>query len=995
MDKKTLIAKIHQWLHSKYQGHFEDAITDPSRSASLFSDEQLELHGNTLAQSHQLAKKLTKRVLLRRLADSEKVLINVCRILTNSTAAGNYLSPAGEWLLDNYALIEEQIYTIKRHLPKGCEKDLPQLVSSHAQGRYPRIYGIAVQIIGHGDGHWCIDSLSRFVNAYQQVTPLTLGELWVFPMMLCLAIIEHLSCVSKQVALNCNAHNLADHWADKIIEVAADDSNKLVFVIADMARCELSMTDTFIAELTRRLQGAALALPLSWVDLQLAEKGVTLEELLQTENKRQAVNQLTISNSIASLRRISELDWREFVELMSVVEHALYKDPTATYSHMDFTTRDRYCNVIQSLANASSKSEIDVAEAAIQLATAAADNDKSNAIDHAKRSHVGYYFIDAGLPQLQQALNVHCSLWEKLQRWIGQHSLLFYLGFITLIALGVTGGLLFKANQIPINALWLVILALAIVLCASQLAVTLVNWGAMLLVKPHPLPKMNFKKGVPLEFRSLVVVPTMLGGVAQIASLVDALEVHFLGNRDNYLHFALLTDFNDAPHEHMPNDAALLALAQERIMALNRLYCRENEDIFFLLHRPRCWNASEQVWMGYERKRGKLSALNDLLRGNIQTHFSLIVGRTDILASVKYVITLDTDTQLPRDCARHLIGAMAHPLNRPSYNVVTRQVIAGYGILQPRIAEIFPENGPTCYLSLCSGEMGIDPYTRMVSDVYQDLFNEGSFIGKGIYDVDLFQEVLGQCFPENRILSHDLLEGCYLHSGLITDAPLYEKSPGSYLVDVKRRIRWIRGDWQIMAWLLPRVPGHDGQRVANPLSALSKWKLFDNLRRSLVAVSLLVFFAIVWTVLPATYFWLSAMWSIVLLPSILMTIFGLARKSDSMLLGQHLFSSLQAAYRRFSQLVLYLACLPHEAWYSIGAIMRTCWRLMVSHQHLLEWTPSDQVERDFHDRPSEWFAKMWMGPAAAFIMLVGLLVSHKFLSLLFASPLLLFWAASP
>ncbi|MGB6977521.1 MAG: glucoamylase family protein [Gammaproteobacteria bacterium] len=1000
MGIKTFIANIHQWLRSinKNKKSVDYVVTDPPLVAELFSDDQMEQHGSVLAQSHRLTQKRTAGVLLKRLSVSEATLVKTGRILTDATSARNHITPAGEWLLDNFYLIEEQIRIIKRHIPKGYEKNLPQLASGFLQGCYPRVYDIALQIIGHGHGRWDMKNLGRFVRAYQSVTKLTLAELWAIPIMLRLALIENLSHVCIKIASIRSGHHLADRWADQMIEAAASDSKRLVLVIADMVRSEPPMMGAFIAELTRRLQNAALALPLTWIEQRLAEAGLTIEQLVQAENTQQAVNQVTVSNSITSLRRLSEVDWCRFVEIMSEVEHTLQKDPTATYSNMDFTTRDRYRHVVQRLARASLRSETEVAETAIQLAKVASESatlSDSEYSDCARHSHVGFYLIDAGLSQLKQALGMRRSFWEKLRYWGGNdRSLLGYLGLITLIVGVLTGCLLFKASQSGVNTVELVVLGIVIALSISQLAVTLVNWGVMLLVKPHPLPKMDFTSGIPAKWRTLVVVPAMLGSVAEVESLTEALEVRFLGNRDNHLHFALLTDFNDAPQEHMPDDSALLALAQERVVALNKLYPRD-EDIFFLLHRPRRWNAGEQVWMGYERKRGKLSDLNALLRGHAQTSFSLIVGRIAVLANVKYVITLDSDTLLPRDSARQFIGAMAHPLNRPCYDAVRQRVVAGYGILQPRVAEALSNSGPTRYGWLCSSDLGIDPYTRTVSDIYQDLFDEGSFIGKGIYDVDLFQRVFRERFPENLILSHDLLEGCYLRSGFLSDVLLYENFTGNYLTYVKRRIRWIRGDWQLVGWLLPRVLSSDGRRKANPLSALSKWKLFDNLRRSLVSVSLLVLLGLGWTVLPATYFWFGAILAIVLLPPFVMTLLELTRKPSDMRLNHHLSSIMQVVYRRFNQLVFYLACLPHEAWYSLSALMRACWRRMISHRHLLEWVPSNQVDYSFHGTPTEWIARMWIGPVAALAIVVLLVVSGRSESLLLAAPLLALWAASP
>ncbi len=979
MDYKTIIAKIQQRFKSKSNQSVEYVLADSPLPAELFSEDQMERHGSVLAQSHSLTQKRVEGVLLKRLAKSKETLIKAHAILTDAAAASQHITPAGEWLLDNFYLIEEQIRIIKRHLPKGYEKGLPQLMGGILQGSYPRVYDIALQIIEHGDGRWDLTNLSRFVSAYQRVTNLTLGELWAIPIMLRLALIENLSRVSTQVISNWRGHNLADSWADRMIEIAGSDPKKLVLVIADMVRSEPPMTSAFVAGLTRRLQSAALPLPLTWIEQKLAEEGLTIEQLVLAENTQQAANQVTVSNNISSLRRLSEVDWREFVETMSKVEQTLAKDPGATYSDMDFTTRDRYRHVVERVARASRRTELEVAATAVRLATL------SDNIDDGRRRHVGFYLIDAGLIQLQQALGVRSPFWGKL--WVWNQKLVFfnYFGLILLITAGITGGLLFKAGQSGLSAGWMVLLGIVIALCASQVAVTLVNWAVSWLVTPQPLPRMDFTNGIPSQWRTLIAVPAMLSSVAEIESLIEALEVRFLGNRDSHLHFVLLTDFNDALQEHMPEDEALIALAQERITELNKLYPRENEDIFFLMHRPRRWNAGEQRWMGYERKRGKLSDLNALLRDQAQGNFSCIVGRTEVLSTVKYVITLDSDTQLPRESARQYIGAMAHPLNRPCYDAVKQRITAGYGILQPRIAEALANAGPTRYIWLCGGELGIDPYTRTVSSVYQDLFHEGSFTGKGIYDVDLFKQVLEERFPENLILSHDLLEGCYLRSGFLSDVPLYENSPGSYLSDVKRRERWIRGDWQIIGWLLP----------SNPLSLLSKWKIFDNLRRSLVSASLLVLLILGWTVLPASYFWFDVILALLLLPGIVTTAVELARKPDDRLFSQHIIDIMQVMQRRLYQLVLYLACLPHEAWYSLSAIVRTCWRLLISHRHLLEWTPSSQVDHRFHNKPLEWVISMWVGPAAAVAMAVVLILEHRFGSLLLSALLLVLWFVSP
>ncbi len=531
-------------------------------------------------------------------------------------------------------------------------------------------------------------------------------------------------------------------------------------------------------------------------------------------------------------------------------------------------------------------------------------------------------------------------------------------------------------------------------LATGQLAIALVNWLMPLLAAPRRLPRMDFSQGIPPASRTLVVVPTLLSSTANVEGLVEALEVRFLANRDGNLHFGLLTDLCDAAEETLAQDAPLLALARTRIEALNARYASGHGDIFFLFHRPRRWNLHDRIWMGYERKRGKLADLNALLREGDRDGFSLVVGDTRALSGVRYVITLDTDTQLPRDAARAFVGTMAHPLNRPLYDPARQRVVAGYGILQPGVSASLPGGQPSRYGRLHGGEPGIDPYTRTVSDVYQDVFREGSFIGKGIYDVAAFEQALKGCFPENRILSHDLLEGCYARSGLLSDVPLYEEYPTRYGADVNRRYRWIRGDWQLAAWLLPRVPGPDGTRLRNPLSLLSRWKLFDNLRRSLVPAVLTVLLLLAWTLSPVPGFWTLAVLGVGLIPPLLASLLDLLRKPDDMGLGQHLAATAQGAGQRLALIGLGPATLPHEAYYSLDAILRTLARLLVTKQRLLEWNPSGDQEGRSRTDLSASFRAMWFAPALAAATTGYLTLTHP-AALAAAGPLLLLWLVSP
>ncbi|KAF0101517.1 MAG: carbohydrate binding:glycosyltransferase 36:glycosyltransferase 36 associated [bacterium] len=924
--------------------------------------------------------------LLARLDANERALVQTCEQLMPVIAAKQRITPAGEWLLDNFYLIEEQIRTARHHLPKGYSLELPALIEGVSAG-LPRVYDLALETIAHGDGRVDPDSLSRFIAAYQTVTPLRLGELWAIPIMLRLALIENLRRVAVHIGAGRGERDLAVSWTDALTDIARQDPKNLILVIADMARSNPPMSAPFVSEFARRLQGQgpALALPLTWMEQQLAETGLSIEQLVRVGNQQQAADQVSISNSIGSLRFLGTMDWREFVESMSVVEGTLRGDPGGAYAGMDFASRDRYRHAVEAIAKSSRLAEDVVAARAIELARTGADEGMA---------HVGYYLIGPGRLALEGATHAHLALGARLRRWASRSPLLLYVGAITLLTLLIAAGLSLQAWTDGAADWLLVVTGVLALLAGGQLATALVNWLATLLASPHPLPRMDYATGIPAASRALVVVPTMLTSPHNIDSLVEALEVRFLANRDDNLRFALLTDLRDAAQESLPQDAPLLELARARIEALNARYGSGGNDIFFLLHRPRRWNPHDKVWMGYERKRGKLAELNSLLLEGKREGFSLVVGDIAALAGVKYVITLDTDTQLPRDAARQFVGAMAHPLNRPVHDATLGRVRAGYGILQPRVSVSLPGTSQSRYARLNGGEPGIDPYTRAVSDVYQDVFQEGSFIGKGIYDVHAFEQALKGRFPENRILSHDLLEGCYARAGLLSDVQLYEEYPARYGADVNRRYRWIRGDWQLASWLLPRVPGPDGRRRKNTLSLLSRWKLADNLRRSLVPVALTLLLVLGWTAFFSPLLWTLAVLGVLLIPPLLATLLDLVRKPDDMRPAQHLAAAAQAAGQRFVQAGFALATLPHEAFYSLDAILRTLGRLLFTHQRLLEWNPSGDQELQSRSDLVAAFRTMAFAPVLAVGTSIALVTLNP-AALLVAGPILLLWLASP
>lgn len=1005
-DKTILADTLYSWRNA-LDRESDPADEFPLRS-ELFSAAQMAAHGKHLAGRHVLSNKGGPDKLLSRLSENAAIISETCTELTAAIKSGRQITPASEWLLDNFYLIEEQIRTARRHLPKDYSKELPRLSNDDADGT-PRVYQIALEIISHGDGRVDPESLTRFVDAYQEIATLKLGELWAIPIMLRLALIENLRRVAARVYDNRTQRDRANTWADQMVETAEKNPSDLILLVADMARSGQPMNSGFVAELARRLQGQSpsLTLALQWVTTRLADVGLTIEQQIQAEIGQQAADQVSISNSIGSLRFLGTMDWQEFVETMSAVEQTLRQDPADTYGKMDFATRDNYRHVIEKLAKQCDFTEVQVAEQALALALENREP-AAGGLDERTR-HVGYYLIGKGLKTLTRRLSARYGPGEGLRMNARAAPLSTYLGAIVIFTGLFTASMVRHAYLNDVDGALLIVIGVLAAFGSSQLALALVNLMATQLTAPHPLPRMDFKEGIPSDARSIVVVPTLLYSRDNVASLIEGIEVRYLANRDPNLRFCLLTDFADADKEHMPADAELVELAGAMIRELNEKYGQvvqqdglsedgepriaiQRFEPFLLLHRPRKWNARENAWIGEERKRGKLADLNAFLRGGARDKFSAVVGDLNGLSNIRYVITLDTDTQLPRDAARKFVATMVHPLNRPRIDTTQRRVVEGYGILQPRVAAALPSENASRYEQLCGGEPGIDPYTRTVSDVYQDVFYEGSFVGKGIYDIDTFEAVLGNRFPNNQILSHDLLEGCYLRAGLLSDAQLYEEYPARYSDDVSRRHRWTRGDWQLAGWLFGSVRSASGKREANPLTALSRWKLFDNLRRSVVPVMLTAMLLVCWALMPNSLFWTTAVLSVIFLPTLISAIWDLVEKPHDVLWRQHVSTSMKSTRLMFGHSILTLAFMPYEAFFSVDAIARALWRMLVSRRRLLEWRASG-LTRSSTDMASNW-RSMWFAPALA-VASALLLAYYRPEALPAATPVLLLWFLAP
>ena len=918
--------------------------------AEVFSLDQLIRHAKALGAWHRVDRGQGANPLLARLEDNEERLELV---FTGLRRTGDAVVPAGVWLLDNQHLIAEQVATARRHLPRRYSHELPRLIAGELVGA-PRVYALAIELISHTDSRADEDSVVAFIGAYQEVTSLTLGELWAVPTMLRLALLENLRRIAVRVE-RCEAQRAAAAaWVQRLVRIADSSPSALVIELGELARLEIPGS-AFVANLHRGLQGQnpSLALVLNWLEQRLGERHQTIADSLRTDHQAQAADQLAVENAITSLRRMGTIDWRAFVEGLSPVEKTLRRDPRGIYPTMDFATRDSYRHAVEGLARrcrpAGATAELAVAQTVIGLCLPTPGGPPTD--------HVGWWLVDGGRQELEQYLDRNLELLRPGHGGTKPPSLGWILAPLTIVTgLGAAA------------ASWVggPVLGVLAVVPASQVGLGLIHWLATRLVGPRLLPRLELADGIPTGLATLVAVPAMLRYGADVETLCEGLLVRHLANLDPGLGFALLTDFTDAPEEQLPGDALLVAQVVNRIAAMNA----RHGDRFVVLHRPRQWNAKEGAWLGRERKRGKIEDLNHLLLTGEDAAFSLVAGAVTRLVGVRYVIVLDTDTRLPRDTARGLVATLAHPLNQARHDPATGLVIGGHGLLQPRTAIGLASARKSWFATCWSGDAGIDPYTRAVSDVYQDLFQAGSYIGKGIYDLAAFSRAVDGRFPGDAVLSHDLLEGCYARSALASDLLLVEDHPQGYLGDIARRRRWIRGDWQLLPWLGRRVPSPAGP-VANPLDGLSRWKLVDNLRRSLVAPATLALLITAWlATTPEMVGWVTlAVVASRLLPSVLGTL-GAIRPGPEIPWIAHLRRILGDGAQGAAIALYDLVVLPYEAAITVDAIGRTCWRMAVSHRHLLEWRTSSETEARPAERLTEVYRTMAIAPLAGLVAIL-------------------------
>ena len=973
-------------------------LEEPIR-AELFGIERLEQHAASLAVAQVVTDKArVGRLLTPRVLANGRVLVKSYQSIARTIRDEKAITPAAEWFVDNFHIVDEQLREIIDDLPPGYYRQLPKLTSGHLQD-HPRVFGVAWAFVAHTDSRFDPDMLRRFVTAYQRVQPLTIGELWAVAISLRIVLVENLRRLAERIVHSREVRLEADELADSLL-----GSGALVLESPAKAlrRFEHGPLDTaFAVQLVQRLRDLdpKVRPVLRWLDERLAAQGATADDMVHAEHQQQAAMSVTVRNVITSMRLTSEFNWAEFVEAVSPVDQILRCD--SRYAEMDFVTRDTYRHAIEDLSRGTGLSEIEVTTRVVDRARlAGVEPHTSEQPERDRHTDPGYYLISQGRRAFERELGYRVSWKRRLLRWYVQVSAPGYLGSLTAMTAMVLAFPLWHAAEAGVTFAGLVCLGLIALVPASDLAMALINRAVMAILGPRSLPRMALRNGIPKELRTMVVVPTLLTSRNSIDELVERLEVHYLANADDDLRFALLSDWRDAPSESVSGDAELLARAVEGIAHLNKRYgpAAGGGSRFALFHRRRVWNESEQVWMGWERKRGKLHELNQWLRGSTSTTFMSVDGQfPEAIPSVRFVITLDADTRLPHGAAHRLIGTMAHPLNRPRFDRFAGRVVEGYGVVQPRITPSLPGSGEgSYYQQTFSGPSGIDPYASAVSDVYQDLFREGSYTGKGIYEIDAFEAALAGKVPDNAMLSHDLFEGLFARAALATDIELFEAFPDHYEAAAARQHRWARGDWQLLPWLFGR--GHTGSEPhrAVVIPAIGRWKILDNLRRTLSAPAAFLTLMVGW-MLPETSVWVWAgfILTTIAVPSLLSFVLGLYPRRSGIALRTHFRGAnidLALAARQIALTVTFLA---HQAWLMADAIVRTLGRLVFTHTRMLEWVTAAQAEGAYTCNLTGMYRRMAGGVVLAVVAAGGVAVLGRSESWAAAAPFVLLWISAP
>ena len=774
--------------------------------------------------------------LLNTLQESEAAEADARDYLVQSVGLGHPASPAAQWVMDNAYLVQIGIKDIRNEVRLSLKK----MPTAHLT----ELLTLAGTFLTQSNNRVTDELLRDFLTDAQLTRELDSEQLWSFPLMVRIVLVEQL------VELSCRCNRIqqlreeAFLWADRIAHSSSYNGDLLKKMIGRMEAEPYATDRSFTVALAEQLQEQET--PLQTLQSSIESRlHASFPDLVRAEHQRESEDSLLAANAFGSLRTISQIKFRKTFESVSRADAELWKDPSGIYAESDFNTRDRCRQVVSTLARRKSLPESTVALAAVELAEAGGP---------APGNRLLHYLLSDGITTLEKKLAIKPTLRQRTLRSLRRHAVPVYILSILALTVCFVGVALTLAWDAGIHQrVLLILLGTLAAFPLSELALQAVNSLVVSMFPPEFLPKLDFHEGIPEDAATLVVVPMMLSSLATVQAEIEKLEIRFLANRLNRLSFALFSDFTDAAQQEMDTDEGLLGEAKRGIAGLNRKY---GGNRFILFHRPRTWSESEQAWIGRERKRGKIEDLNAYLVGGGD---SSIVVEGSVPGNIKFVITLDADTQLPPGAALRMIETIAHPMNRVEIDPATGIRRRGYTIIQPRVSIALPGASASRFTQIFSDAQGTDPYSFVVSDAHQELFSEATFHGKAIYDVHAFHQIVGERFPDETLLSHDLIEGAHVGVGLASDIEVLETLPIDYPAFARRQHRWIRGDWQIAPWVTGRVPAPDGGRSPNVLSIISRWRVLDNLRRSIVPMASLLLLAFGWFVSAVP-----AVWTIVL-----------------------------------------------------------------------------------------------------------------------------------